>query len=78
MTTVADAFNITDFEIQKLADTKNPYWETVRDFWWQKKEDDVSSLSPKQAAWLSKIEEDLDMNWRPKWMEEEGADDFYA
>ncbi len=75
--TVMDHFTITDYEIEKLAATKEPYWLSVRDFWWQIRENDVSLLSPRQTAWLSKIEEDLVVNWRPFWMEHEGAEDFY-
>lgn len=68
-----DFYEISDFEIDKLAATKNPYWMKVRDFWWQVREMDIRFLSRKQNAWLSSIEEEL-YGWREEWMAKEGVE----
>lgn len=71
MKTVTEYYNISDREIKRLAETRNPYWLKVRDFWWQIKDRDVQSLSQAQASWLGNIEEEIDINYRPAWMREE-------
>jgi len=73
---VNEFFNIEDFEIKKLSETQETYWLKVRDFWWQVKDTDVNSITSGQASWLSKIEADLEDNWRPRWMETEGVEIF--
>lgn len=72
--TVADFYNITSHEIAKLSATKEPYWMKVSEFWYQVKDRWADAISTGQANWLSKIEADLEDNWRPKWMQEEGND----
>jgi hypothetical protein len=75
---VSDFYNITDHEIIKLAATKNPYWQRVREFWESNSHRKVLFLSEKQAKWLSDIEAELEDKWRPQWMEEEnGGDDCF-
>ena len=71
---VSQFYDIEDHEIKKLADTKEPYWMKVRDFWWSVKEREAEKISSAQANWLSKIEAELTDYWRPKWMQEEGAE----
>jgi len=74
---VSDFYNIQDFEIEKLCESKNPYWLKVKDFWDQQKDRKVQFLSQKQASWLSDIEAELEDKWRPQWIEEgEGTECF--
>lgn len=76
MSLVADFYNITDHEIEKLSKTKSAYWMNVSSFWHRVSVKPVTHISSGEANWLSKIEADLEDNWRPKWMEEEGPEIF--
>jgi hypothetical protein len=69
---VEEFYNIEDHEVRKLAEGGNAYWVRVRDFWWSIKERSVDSITPAQAKWLATIEDSLENEWRPNWMENEG------
>lgn len=72
--TVAEFYNITDHEIRKLAELREPYYYNVRDFWWQVRDLPLSQVSPARKFWLQGIENELDRTWRPFWYETEGED----
>lgn len=46
-----------------LDEKEAPYWESAEKFIQEKWTDPINSLSPKQAAWVDKILEDV-VEWR--------------
>lgn len=70
--TVADMYTIMDHEVARLVqEIGSDYYRSVQNFWLQRRDQPADRLSPRMVSWLTKIEDDLDENWRPKWNEEE-------
>lgn len=58
--TVREYYPINELLLEELANSKNPYWEKVVDFYEQVHERDVDTLSDGQLNWLSKIVDQLE------------------
>lgn len=58
--TVREYFEINELLLEELAESKNPYWEKVSDFYEQVHDRNADTLSEGQLRWLSMIVDQLE------------------